>query len=377
MIVMRLNNQTKEKSPMNTITAGVDLAKLVFSICMVDAFGHVLQRKDLKRAEFAAWLAQVPAGTVIAMEACSGAHHWGRRCLEYGLVPRLMAPKLVKPYRKSQKTKNDRNDAEAIATAARQGNMRFVALKLIDQQARLSWHRVREGYKTEGLAISNRLRGLQAEFGVIVGKGDRALREMLGDTKAMAALPVMLVEALDDLNQHWQRVCDRLAACSKRIEVHANADERCKRMRMLIGIGPITADAIVATVGSACEFRNGRQLAAWLGIVPSQNSTGGHDRLGEISCDGDPYLRTLLIQGARSSLHRAKAVSRDKATHEQLWIMDLAARKPFGKVLVAIANKHARQLWVILARGEHYDPDAWLRHPMHQRSANRPTTTTA
>jgi transposase len=255
MIVMRLNNQTKEKSPMNTITAGVDLAKLVFSICMVDAFGHVLQRKDLKRAEFAAWLAQVPAGTVIAMEACSGAHHWGRRCLEYGLVPRLMAAKLVKPYRKSQKTKNDRNDAEAIATAARQGNMRFVALKLIDQQARLSWHRVREGYKTEGLAIGNRLRGLLAEFGVIVGKGDRALREMLGDTKAMAALPVMLVEALDDLNQHWQRVCDRLAACSKRIEVHANADERCKRMRMLIGIGPITADAIVATVGSACLRR--------------------------------------------------------------------------------------------------------------------------
>jgi transposase len=362
---------------MRTITAGVDLAKLVFSICMVDAFGHVLQRKDMKRAEFAEWLAQVPAGTVIAMEACSGAHHWARRCMEYGLVPRLMAAKLVKPYRKSQKTKNDRNDAEAIATAARQGNMRFVAVKSIDQQSRLSWHRVREGYKAEGLAISNRLRGLLAEFGVVVAKGDRALREMLGDSTALASLPVMLVEALDALNQHWQRVCEQFVVCNKRIEAHADADERCKRSRALIGIGPITADAMVATVGSATEFKNGRQMAAWIGIVPTQNSSGGHDRLGKISCDGDAYLRTLLIQGARSSLQRAKAVTREKATPEQLWIVQLTARMPFGKVLVAIANKHARQLWAILARGEDYDPNAALKHPMMQRQASQRTTTTA
>ncbi len=356
---------------MNTITVGVDLAKLVFSICMVDAFGHVLQRRDMKRAEFATWLAQLPAGTVIAMEACSGAHHWGRRCVEYGLVPRLMAAQFVKPFRKSRSVKNDRNDAEAIATAARQGNMRFVPVKSIHQQARLSWHRVREGYKAEGVTISNRLRGLLAEFGVVVAKGDHALRKVLGDATVMAALPVMLTDVLDDQNRHWQQVRERLAACDVRVQAHAKADARCQRLRAVIGVGPITADAIVATIGSAQDFKNGRQLSAWLGVVPTQHSSGGHDRLGTISRDGDAYLRTLLIQGARSSVQRAKAVSREKATAEQIWIKALATRLPFGKVLVAIANKHARQLWAMLARGEDYDPDAWLKHPMVQRPARR------
>jgi transposase len=356
---------------MRTITAGVDLAKLVFSICMVDAFGHVLQRRDMKRDEFAAWLAQVPAGTVIAMEACSGAHHWGRRCLEHGLVPRLMAAQFVKPFRKSRLVKNDRNDAEAIATAARQGNMRFVPVKSVDQQARLAWHRVREGYKAEGLTLSNRLRGLLAEFGVVVAKGDHALRKALGDATILATLPVMLVESLHDQHRHWQQVGERLAACNVRVQAHAKADARCQRLCAVIGVGPMTADAIVATVGDAHDFKNGRQFSAWLGVVPTQHSSGGHDRLGMISRDGDAYLRTLLIQGARSSVQRAKAVSVEKATPEQVWIRALAARLPFGKVLVAIANKHARQLWALLARGEDYDPDAWLKHPMVQRPANR------
>ena len=166
---------------MATITIGVDLAKLVFSICAVDANGRVVKRKELRRDAFGQWLSQQPAGTVVAMEACSGAHHWGRRCLEHGLVPRLMAAQFVKPFRKSQTAKNDRNDAEAIATAARQGNMRFVPVKTVDQQARLAWHRVREGDKTESLAVSNRLRGLLAEFGVIVAKRDAALRLTLSD----------------------------------------------------------------------------------------------------------------------------------------------------------------------------------------------------
>jgi transposase len=165
---------------MSTITIGVDLAKSVFSVCEVDGSGRVMRRQDLRREAFSVWLAQVPGGTVVAMEACSGSHHWARRCLEYGLQPRLMAAQLVKPYRKSQHGKNDRNDAEAIATAARQGNMHFVPIKNIDQQARLSWHRVREGYKVEALAISNRLRGLLAEFGIVMAKSDKALRRTTG-----------------------------------------------------------------------------------------------------------------------------------------------------------------------------------------------------
>jgi transposase len=195
---------------MSTITIGVDLAKSLFSVCEMDAAGHVLGRRDLGREAFALWLAQRLAqrlaGTVVAMEACSGAHHWARRCLEYGLQPRLMAAQFVTPFRKSRTSKNDRNDAEAIATAARQGNMRFVPVKDVDQQARLAWHRVREGYKTESLAIGNRLRGLLAEFGVVVAKGDVALHRVLAALDQHAALPDEFKELLRDLSAHWAQV---------------------------------------------------------------------------------------------------------------------------------------------------------------------------
>ena len=356
---------------MSTITIGVDLAKSMFSVCAVDGAGHVQRRQDLGREALALWLAQVPAGTVVAMEACSGAHHWARRCLEVGLQPRLIAAQFVTPFRKSRTSKNDRNDAEAIATAARQGNMRFVPIKSVEQQARLAGHRVREGYKTEALAIGNRLRGLLAEFGIAIANSNVALRRALADLDQDTALPAEMQELLRDLSAHWDQVRDRIAACDARIEAHAKADARCVRARAMIGIGPITADAVVASVGSARDFKNGRQLAAWLGLVPTQHSSGGHTRLGTISCRGDAYLRTLLIQGARSSLQRAKVVSAEKSTPEQIWIRQLACRLPFGKVLVAIANKHARQLWAMLAHEATYDADAWLQHPMVQRPAGK------
>lgn len=355
---------------MSTITIGVDLAKSVFSVCEMDGAGHVLRRLDLKRDAFALWLAQVPAGTIVAMEACSGAHHWGRRCIEYGLQPRLMAAQFVKPFRKSRTAKNDRNDAEAIATAARQGNMRFVPVKSVEQQARLAWHRVREGHKAESLAIGNRLRGLLAEFGIVVAQSDAALRRMLADLD-QAALPGEFKELIRGVQAHWAQVRTALDACDARIEAHARADARCVRLRAIIGVGSITADAVIASLGDAREFKNGRQLGAWLGLVPTQHSSGGHTRLGTISCRGDAYLRTLLIQGARSSLQRAKAVSVEKSTPEQVWIRQLASRMSFGKVLVAIANKHARQLWAMLAHEQAYDPDAWLKHPMVQRPAGK------
>ena len=362
---------------MSTITIGVDLAKSVFSTCEVDGAGHVLRRQDLGREAFALWLAQRPAGTVVAMEACSGAHHWARCCLEVGLQPRLMAAQFVTPFRKSRTTKNDRNDAEAIATAARQGNMRFVPVKSVEQQARLAWHRVREGYKTESLAIGNRLRGLLAEFGIVVANSDLALRRTLADLDQHAALPGEFKELIRDLDAHWRQVRTAIDACDARIDAHARMDERCVRLRAIIGIGPITADAVVASLGAAKEFKNGRQLAAWLGVVPTQHSSGGHTRLGTISCRGDAYLRTLLIQGARSSLQRAKAVSVETSTPEQIWIRQLVCRLPFGKVLVAIANKHARQLWAMLAHEETYDANAWLKHPMVQRPAGKHALTVA
>ena len=352
---------------MSTITIGVDLAKNAFSVCVVDDTGRVLRRLEFKRAAFALWLVQLPAGTIVAMEACSGAHHWARLCLEHGLVPRLMAAQFVRPFRKNPLAKNDPNDAEAIATAARQGNMRFVPVKTIDQQARLSWHRVREGYKVESLAIANRLRGLLAEFGIVVAQRDVALRQTLADLDAHSHLPADFKELLRALSEHWATVRAAMATCDGRIEAHARRDARCVRLRELIGVGPLTADAMVASIGSAREFKNGRQLAAWLGLVPSQHSSGGRARLGAISCRGDGYLRTLLIQGARSSLERAKRIGAEHATPEQVWIRSLACRMPFGKVIVAIANKHARQIWAMLARDVDYDPGACLHHPM-QRS---------
>lgn len=352
---------------MSTITIGIDLAKLAFSVCELDGSGRVRLRKDFGRDAFATWLAQIPAGTVVAMEACSGAHHWARRCLEYGLQPKLIAAQFVVPFRKSQTTKNDRNDAEAIATAARQGNMRFVPVKTEGQQVRLALHRMREGIKSESLATSNRLRGVLAEFGVAVPRGDAALLRALADDAIRQRVPAALLAGLDQHRAHWATLREQVTACDRQIVAQARADSRCVRLQQMIGIGPLTADALVATVGNAREFKNGREMSAWLGLIPKQHSTGGKSRLGGISCRGDRYLRTLLIQGARSSLQRAKAVAPPQATPEQRWIRDLATRMPFGKVLVAIANKHARQLWAMLARDEEYDPHAWMKHPMVQR----------
>jgi transposase len=368
MMVLQHNRHYEEEVSMSTITIGVDLAKSVFSVCEVDASGRVIRRQDMGRAGFALWLVALPAGTVVAMEACSGAHHWGRRCIEHGLQPRLMAAQFVTPFRKSRTAKNDRNDAEAIATAARQGNMRFVPVKGVDQQARLAWHRVREGHKSESLAIGNRLRGLLAEFGLVVAKSDLALRRVLADPDQQSLLPSEFRELLGQLSAHWAQVRAGIDACDARIATHAREDARCVQLRAIVGIGPITADAMVASLGSAREFKNGRQLAAWRGLVPTEHSSGGHARLGTISCRGDSYLRTLLIQGARSSLQRAKAVATEKASPEQLWIRLLDARLPFGKVLVAIANKHARQLWAMLAHEVDYDPHACVHHPMHRQA---------
>ena len=351
---------------MESTTVGIDLAKNVFSVCVMNDKGQVIQHRELKRGALSEWLMQLPAGTVVAMEACSSAHYWGRLCLRRDLIPRLMAAQFVKPFRKSAAIKNDRQDAEAIATAARQGNMRFVAVKTVDQQVRLSWHRVREGYKRDALAVTNRIRGLLAEFGIAISPSRIALRRVLVRLDDLN-LPTELVQLIRQQQAYWQQIEEQMAICEARIQEHAGHDERCVRVRALSGVGAITADAVVAAIGNAAEFKNGRQCAAWLGLTPRQFGTGGKVLLGRISCRGDTYLRTLLIQGARSSLRRAHATPAEKMTPEQQWIMQLAARLPFGKVLVAIANKHIRQIWAMLARGEAYDPHAWLKHPMVQR----------
>jgi transposase len=370
MIVISTIKKREGSLHMHPTTVGVDLAKYTFSVCQVDRQGSVLNRRDLRREAFVSWLAQLPPETIVAMEACSGAHYWARYCRELGLQPRLMAAQFVTPFRKSARSKNDRNDAEAIATAARQGNMRFVSIKTVNQQARLSWHRVREGYKHEYVEVMNRLRGLLAEFGVVITRSPSALRRALPAVLERPDLPDTLLCAIRDLMEHWQQLQERIRTCDQRIEAHAQADVRCGRVRALTGIGALTSDAVVATVGNGSDFKNGRQMAAWLGVVPRQHSSGGREQLGCITRTGNTYLRTLLIQGARSSVLRAARVPADKATPEQIWINQLATRMPFGKLLTAVANKHARQLWAMLAHEENYDPHAASRHPMAQRNSH-------
>lgn len=354
---------------MNTTLVGVDLAKHSLAVCEVNNTGRVLKRHEFKRPAFATYLAHLPAGTHVAMEACGGAHYWGRQCYKHGLVPRVMAAHFVKPFRKSRAAKNDRNDAEAIATAARQGNMRFVPVKGVDQQARLSWHRVREGHKQAKNAIGNRIRGLLAEFGVTVAQGSTALRRQLAELDEQA-VPSDLKELIHLEAEEWRRQDKCIATCTARIQSHARLDERCYRIGEITGVGSLTADAVVATVGNGRVFKNGRQMAAWLGLVPKQSTTGGHVKLGRTTRDGDAYLRTLLVQGARSAHKLAlAAVDSNEATPEQRWIQTLNQRMPYGKVLVAIANKHARQIWAILAYQVDYDPCAGINHPMQRRES--------
>jgi transposase len=203
---------------------------------------------------------------------------------------------------------------------------------------------------------------------VVVAQTDAALARRLADLDALD-VPASVVALLRELGAHWHGLRELITLSDARIAASARRDDRCRRLQAMTGVGPLTADALVATIGDGRDFRNGRQLSAWLGLTPSQHSSGGRSRLGAITCRGDGYLRTLLIQGARSTLQRAKAVTAERATPEQLWIRELAARLPFGKVLVAIANKHARQAWAMLAHGVDYDPHARLAHPLARRRA--------
>jgi transposase len=322
---------------------GIDLAKNVFSLHGVDAAGKVVVRRTIRRDRLVETVASL-SPCLVGMEACSGAHEWGRRFQELGHTVRLMAPKFVAPYRKSGK--NDGNDAEAICEAVTRPNMRFVPVKSIEQQALLAMHRVRQGFVVERTAIINRLRGLLTEFGVVL-----PLRSVTVRRQAAAAaegLPELARRAIADLLEQLRALDERIGAYDREIETQARLCEPAQRLMKIRGIGPTTALAIVATVGNAREFKNGRQFAAWIGLTPSQYSTGGKPRLGHISKRGDAYLRNLLVQGARSVLNSA-GMHQDRMSR---WILELQPRRGYYRTLVAIANKNARIAWALLAKNE-------------------------
>lgn len=285
-------------------TVGIDLAKEVMAVCVMDATGAVVTSKVMKRDAFVVWAEQLPPCTVV-MEACGSAHHWGRWFASRGHIARLIAAEFVQPFRKSAAAKNDRNDAEAIAIASRQPTMRYVAIKSVEQQEILAWHRMREGWKEERTALLNRLRGLLGEFGQWPSRSADKLIRALPGLSEDPQLPDGMRSIVIEMQQQLAALHERLARCDQQIAQHVKSQPQAKRMQEMTGIGTLTASAATATVVDARHYRNGRQFAAWLGLVPRQMSSGGKTKLGRISRRGDAYLRSLLVQGARSTLQSA------------------------------------------------------------------------
>jgi transposase len=337
-----------------SVRVGVDLAKRVIQVHAVDEAGHVVAQRALTREQFLPWCAQLPAGCIVAMEISSSAHHWARRLAELGLQPRLMSAQLVKPYRSQGATgKNDANDAAAICEAASRPTMRFVCVKSVEQQSVLCVHRLREGFKAERTACINRMRGLLAEFGVVVPRGADALHRVLTEhledaTNEMNALARLVLQRAQ---AQWHELDTHIAWCDQRIGQHARDNPAVRHAMQLVGIGPVTASAVVATVVDFKQFKNGAQFGAWCGLTPRQHSSGGKIQLGRITRRGDTYLRSLLVQGAKSAVmtahKRSDPISR--------WALALRERAGWQTAAVALANKNTRILWAVMTKGERFD----------------------
>jgi len=341
----------------NTVArVGVDLSKQTYQVHAVDRHGKVLLAKSMSVDRFFAWCASLQPGCLVAMEACGGAHHVARRLLRQGLDARLIAPSFVMPYRMAGRGgKNDANDAAAICEAASRPQMRFVPPKSREQQGHLCVHRLREGYKSDRTSCINRIRGLLMEFGLVFPKTPEALLRVLSDVLEDASNELTDVArlALQQAQEHWRFLEERLHWCDQRIAAHVRDDAQAKRAMQVMGIGPITASAFVLTVSNPSTFRNGAQLGAWLGLVPSQHSTGGKAKLGRITKHGDTYLRSLMIQGAKSAVMTAH-LRTDRISQ---WALALKARLGWQGAVVALANKNARLLWAMLTRGSDFDPN--------------------
>jgi transposase len=342
---------TEEGVTMKITTIGIDLAKSVFQIHGVDGHGKTLLKKQIKRSEMATFFSNIPP-CLIGMEACGGAHYWARKLVGQGHTVKLMAPQFVKPYVKTNK--NDAADAEAICEAVARPTMRFVPIKNVHQQAVLAMHRARQGMVRSRTAQANQIRGLFAEFGLVMPQGIANLYKQV---------PALLEEAKDELPGMFRELVLRLLAHLKELdrqvgemEVQIQAWHRSnalsRKLEKIPGIGPLTASALVASIGDAKSFENGRQLAAWLGLVPGQHSSGGKQTLLGISKRGDCYLRTLLIHGARAVIYAAQ-----RKLASTGWLASLLARRDKNVVAVALANKNARIVWALLAHDREFRSD--------------------
>jgi transposase len=339
---------------MKLTRVGVDLAKNVFQIHGVDKHGKLVWKRQLKRANWLRVLTEtLDPGCAVGMEACSGAHHWARELKSRGYVVKLIPPQFVKPYVKSQK--DDAKDAEAICEAMSRPGMRFVSVKTLEQQDMQAIHRVRSLLMSERNAKANQIRGLVAEYGLVAPQHPGPLRK---------AIPVWLEDAengLTDpfrslLHELWNELLgpdQRLKALDTQIKHISDTHPDAKRLKQLRGVGPLVSTALVARLGDGQHFKRGRQAAASVGLTPRHHGTGGKNRLYGITKQGDPYLRSILIHGARAVVHQAK--HRDDRL--SLWLTDLADRSHPNVAAVALANKTVRMAWVMLRHRKDYDPE--------------------
>src|SRR5450755_474841 len=333
---------------MQITTIGLDIAKNVFQIHGIDAKEKVVVRKQLRRSQMIAFFKVLPP-CLVGMEACATAHYWARELKKLGHKVRLMPAKDVKAYVK--RNKNDAADAEAICEAVRRPTMRFVQIKSAEQQGQLMQHRTRDLLMRQRTQLINALRAHLAELGIVAAQGDTGMKELLAivaDDRE-PRLPIDARASVIVLAAQLEAVQTVIGAIEKRIKMQHRSNEASQRLETIPGIGVIGATAIAATVVDPTVFRSGRDFAAWIGLVPRQDSTGGKQRLGPISKQGDQYLRRILVVGAHAVLRRAK-----QQPEKYPWLTQLLARKPFKVVAVALANKMARIAWALLAKGGTY-----------------------
>ena len=336
---------------MKVAVLGIDLGKNSCSVVGLDDTGKVIMRRRMHR-DSVIKIASGLAPCVVAMEACCGAHHLGRILRERGHQVRLMSPEYVRPYVKAQK--NDDRDAEAIAEAATRPTMRFIELKSAEQLDMQSLHRVRDRLVSERTALLNQLRAILLERGIVIPQGRRKLEDHLRTLLEgqEAILSTRVWSLLNDMRAEWRELDSRIEALTDEFAAQAKTDEAARRLATIPGIGVLNATALVAAVGNAATFARGRDLAAWLGLVPRQMTTGGKPRLMGITKRGNKYLRKLLVHGARAALPSLSA----SATPLGKWLTSLLERAHKNTVVVALANKLARIVWAVLRRGETY---AW------------------
>ena len=336
---------------MKVAVLGIDLGKNSCSVVGLDDTGKVIMRRRMHR-DSVIKIASGLAPCVVAMEACCGAHHLGRILRERGHQVRLMSPEYVRPYVKAQK--NDDRDAEAIAEAATRPTMRFIELKSAEQLDMQSLHRVRDRLVSERTALLNQLRAILLERGIVIPQGRRKLEDHLRTLLEgqEAILSPRVWSLLNDMQAEWHALDSRIEALTDEFAAQAKTDEAARRLATIPGIGVLNATALVAAVGNAATFARGRDLAAWLGLVPRQMTTGGKPRLMGITKRGNKYLRKLLVHGARAALPSLSA----SATPLGKWLTSLLERAHKNTVVVALANKLARIVWAVLRRGETY---AW------------------